>query len=180
MNPAEDLLPPDECGDRWPHPRLTTRGIAILVEVKARILSRPKTFDMNEWFGETDCGSTGCIAGHIIAIAEGKDLETLHCHFSQFHYADNLILTPRAHATMLLFSSDIENWKTTRWDMRTTVSVASNKLFISSQWPPDAFQNLATAEEKSDHLRCAQLAAERIDDFIEQYKPLQIHEAQTS
>lgn len=47
--------------------RLTPEIITRLENVKAAILAEPQHFDLGSWFAHRGCGTTACIAGHLVS-----------------------------------------------------------------------------------------------------------------
>lgn len=48
-------------------------NIPLLTDVKFNILAVPESFDIDNWFKDNEsapCGTTGCIAGHVVAIVK--------------------------------------------------------------------------------------------------------------
>ncbi len=41
----------------------------LLKQVQEKIREKPAVFDMDQWFGENECGTTACIAGHAWEIS---------------------------------------------------------------------------------------------------------------
>ena len=139
-------------------------NVELLKKVRDAILEHPDWFDMEYWLGDTktsSCGTTGCIAGWAVSISRGKSV-------SQY-YEDNLKssigLYPRARDAVGLTEQQ------------------ADKLFYYPNWPSPYKKQYAQATYEQDsekeagypdkarlreiQKRAAQIAADRIDKFIE-------------
>lgn len=60
--------------------KLSPEGEAILREAVANIEFDPSTWHQDTWIGQdlnSSCGTTACLAGHIVAIAESRTLPNM-------------------------------------------------------------------------------------------------------
>lgn len=122
-------------------------NIALLSDIKANILAVPETFRMESWFRSdinAPCGTTGCIAGHAVAI--GCAAKTLKEIAKQYR-ADFLYSPTPRYAGELLQLDDQQR----------------SRLFYLSSWPFSFRLDYCRAENAPERV---QVTARRIDHFI--------------
>jgi hypothetical protein len=125
-------------------------NVELLNKVKDAILAHPEQFNMDEWVGRGACGTTACIAGWCCALSLGG-LERVRTRYFDFSRHYNV----KREAQDLLGIQVPEEEDDVTYE-----------LFYSSKWPIDLDRRYQDAETP---LEKAQVAAERIDRFIEQY-----------
>ena len=97
----------------------------LLHQLYEHCLFQPLTVNMSVWFTSVDyneahpCGTEGCIAGHAIRLARGKEmLETLNDQVSVFDVA--MLINPLARQAQKLLDLDDQQ---------------ARRLFFVRYWP---------------------------------------------
>jgi hypothetical protein len=79
--------------------------------VLKQITTHPDTFRMNEWIAETPCGTTACIAGHVLLLSGytyNRHLLPDQCAYDTFASPDGQPVHPEGAAFRLLELTDEE------------------------------------------------------------------------
>jgi len=141
-----------------PHdPRISVEGVARLQKVKQCITAEADYFGMAEWCGTNECGTTHCIGGWLVKLADP------HVFTGPFYLG---IVAVATTARQLL------GWN----------SPCMLKLFYVYSWPIDLFERYreglyqlsVRTDREARHAARVGLAAtacEAIDRFINQYGP---------
>jgi len=119
---------------------LPQQAIDLLNKAAISILDEPTKFDMRMWAQEDEkspCGTTACIAGHI--LSQAKQLSSLK----------------------ELYRFDVEDKAMEAMGME--MGAESTRLFFRSSWPADFFHAHIYAETPEDR---ADIAFWRIQHFI--------------
>lgn len=130
-------IPPQAMSDR-------AMNKPLLRKVKAAILAEPKKFKMDAWFEpdkESPCGTSACIAGHAIAIA--NKAKTIN------------------EAQEIASEGEYSCGKQAR-DLLKIGFESSEALFYEDQWP----KQFRISHRYSSREELAKAAADRIDHFM--------------
>lgn len=144
------------------HMNLSADGRMALLDARQYILSHPGEIMMGDWVGHSPCGTTACIAGHLVSRSKHLSLETLKV------VSEGRIMSVHQEALKLLFPDYMEE------DF-------SDTLFFSFTWPNDlrgkyhkAVAGLFDVETEPLEIRLdrasrvAEVVVERIDLLLEQ------------
>ena len=124
--------------------QLTAQGARLLRMAREEIVRHPETFDMSNW----DCGTTACIAGHVVRAAVMEGLKTNECSHTSvnacsllgFTQQDGMGATPLHPLTVLFsplgwfrrFSGNIKETQTGE-----NAAIWINEFLWSQGFPPD-------------------------------------------
>jgi len=123
--------------------RIKKVTISLLRRVKRKILSKPKSFDMDSWASpdsNVECGTTGCIAGWVVMLTHPDVQEQVK------HYDDGLV-----------------EWENRAIKELRISQTQAHSLFHDEDWPErykEKFYDAFSAKER------ARVAANRIEHFI--------------
>ncbi len=125
--------------------RIKKAAIALLRKVKRKILSKPKSFDMNFWASRdsrAECGTVGCIAGWVLMLSRPRFQESVRAGVY-----NALRLDWKMEAARELGIEDDQ----------------ASPLFFEEFWPTRYINKFSKARSNKQRAR---VAANRIEHFI--------------
>jgi len=139
----------------------------LLLKVADKIAEKPKEFDMHYWVDasskydkkkhvDTVCGTTACIAGHVVLLSRRKlDAET------------------RANISKLLKTKDADEFhelaNSIDWDYKAELllGISGSNLFDYGSWPRAFRERYENAQLRGNSRGKARAAIARIKHLIE-------------
>ena len=125
--------------------KLKKAAITLLRQVKRKILSKPKSFDMDIWArrdSRAECGTVGCIAGWVLMLSRpGLQESVQDGSYSPFRFS----------------------WKEKATRELRIEDGQAFSLFFEESWPTRYSSKFSKARSNKQRAR---VAANRIEHFI--------------
>lgn len=132
-------------------------NIDLLYDVQQSILDDPEQFDMSSWFGESECGTTACIAGWAVSIHYDNPIEK-----NDRRPGSWMIHFINRHTESTVFFEDVAS------DV-LGIDDGPDTLFLIANWPDSYHNQYHQARRDENPRRAAHVAAHYISYWVNEH-----------